>query len=201
MAKEIKVRLIFTENLLGSSPANENIYRDFIGSKAPDAASVEDEVAALGVDDVIEKGMTIFPKLEDGTPFIWDYQIKGFFKDSCAVLRKVPSSKSSKIKAFKKEIDGLIFINERRIPLIFDGKIGICQRPLRAQTAQGERIALSISEEVPSGATIEFSINMLCDEHEAAVREWLDYGKLRGLGQWRNSGKGRFTWEEIDYIF
>lgn len=30
-----------------------------------------------------------------------------------------------------------------------------------------------------------------------AVREWLDYGMLRGLGQWRNSGKGRFTWEEI----
>lgn len=25
--------------------------------------------------------------------------------------------------------------------------------------------------------------------------EWLDYGKLRGLGQWRNSGKGRFTYE------
>lgn len=29
------------------------------------------------------------------------------------------------------------------------------------------------------------------------VREWLDYGQLRGLFQWRNSGKGRFTWEEV----
>ena len=24
--------------------------------------------------------------------------------------------------------------------------------------------------------------------------EWLDYGQLRGLGQWRNSGKGRFRY-------
>lgn len=30
------------------------------------------------------------------------------------------------------------------------------------------------------------------------VREWLDYGALRGLFQWRNSGKGRFEWEEVD---
>ena len=32
---------------------------------------------------------------------------------------------------------------------------------------------------------------------EALVREWLDYGAYSGIGQWRNSGKGRFTWEEI----
>ena len=28
-------------------------------------------------------------------------------------------------------------------------------------------------------------------------RECLDYGVLRGIGQWRNSGKGRYLWEEI----
>ena len=32
---------------------------------------------------------------------------------------------------------------------------------------------------------------------EDVVRECLDYGQLRGLAQWRNSGKGRFAWEEI----
>ena len=40
--KNIKVRLTFTEGILGTSPANADIYRDFIGSKAPDAASIED---------------------------------------------------------------------------------------------------------------------------------------------------------------
>lgn len=59
--KEIKVKLTFTEPILGTSPSNGEIYREFIGSKAPDASSVEDEVAALGADAVAEKGMTVFP--------------------------------------------------------------------------------------------------------------------------------------------
>lgn len=195
--KEIKVRLTFVEPILGTSPANEDVYRDFIGSKAPDAVSVEDEVAALGVDAVAEKGMTVFPRLDDGTPFLYDYQIKGFFKDTCGGLRKVKGTASEKIKAYKKEIDKLIFPEPRCIPLLFDGPIGECQRPLRAQTAQGERVSLAISEEIPAGAAIEFSIVCLHDDHEKAVREWLDYGRLSGIGQWRNSGKGRFRWEEL----
>lgn len=194
--KEMKVKLTFIEPILGTSPANEDVYRDFIGSKAPDAASVEDEVAALGADAVVEKGMTVFPRLEDGTPFFYDYQIKGFFKDTCGGLRKVKDSESAKIKAFKKEIDKLIFPEPRCIPINFDGVIGLCQRPLRAQTMQGERVSLAISEEIPAGATAEFTITMMA-EHEAAVREWLDYGRFSGIGQWRNSGKGRFRWEEV----
>ena len=75
--------------------------------------------------------------------------------------------------------------------------MGNCQRPLRASTAQGERIALAHSEAVPVGSFIEFEITLLDEAHEKAVVEWLDYGRLRGLGQWRNSGKGRFKWEEV----
>ena len=193
--KEIKVKITFTEALLGTSPANEELYRVFVGSKAPDADSIEDEVASLGVDAVVEKGMTVFPRLEDGTPFLYDYQIKGFFKDTCGGLRKVKGTASEKIKAYKKEIDKLVFPEPRCIPLCFEGELGVCQRP-RAQTAQGERVSLAISEEAPAGATMEFSVVCLCDDHEKAVREWLDYGRFSGIGQWRNSGKGRFTWEE-----
>lgn len=195
--KTIKVKLTFTEPILGTSPKNTDVYRDFIGAKSPDASTIEDEVAALGVDAVTEKGMTGFPKLDDGTPFLYDYQIKGFFKDTCGGLRKVKSTESSKIKAFKKEIGKLIFVEPRCIPMRFDGELGECQRPLRAQTMQGERISLAISEEAPAGTEIEFSIVMLSDDYEKAAREWLDYGRFSGIGQWRNSGKGRFTWEEI----
>lgn len=195
--KQLKVRITFIESVLGSTPANEDIYRDYIGSKAEDAKTVEDEVKALGVEAVTEKGKTIFSKLEDGTPFMYDYHIKGFFKDTCGGLRKVPDTLSSKIKAFKKEIDKLVFIKERKIPIVFDGKIGECQRPLRASTMQGERVSIAISEEIPAGATMEFTIVYLLDSYEKVIREWLDYGVLSGLGQWRNSGHGRFTWEEI----
>lgn len=195
--KRMKVRLTFTESVLGTSPANENVYRDFIGTKAPDASSVEDEVEALGADAVVEKGMTVFPRTEDGRPFVYDYQIKGFFKDSCGGLRKVKGSESEKIKAYKKEIDKLIFVEPRQIP--FDGPVEITelQRPLRAQTMQGERVSLAISEQIPAGTSIEFEVIMLSDTHERAVKEWLDYGKLSGLGQWRNASRGRFDWEEI----
>lgn len=194
--EKIKVKLTFTEAILGTCPANEDVYRDFIATKAPDAATIEDEVEALGVDAVVEKGMTVFPK-RDGVPFLYDYQIKGFFKDTCGGYRKVDGSESSKIKAYKKEIDKLIFVDEREIPITGFEKIGVCQRPLRAQTPQGERISLAMSEEIPSGAEIEFTITCLCDTHIKAVREWLDYGKYSGIGQWRNSGKGRFIWEEV----
>ena len=43
-------------------------------------------------------------------------------------------------------------------------------------------------------STCEFDVILLDDSHEKVVREWLDYGILRGIGQWRNSGKGRFTY-------
>ena len=33
--KNIKARLTFTDGILGTSPANKDISRDFIGSKAP----------------------------------------------------------------------------------------------------------------------------------------------------------------------
>lgn len=196
--KTMKIRITFTEPILGTSPSNKDVYRDYIGSKAPDASTIEDEVEALGVDEVAEKSMTVFPRTADGVPFLYDYQIKGFFKDTCGGLKKVTSTRSSKIKAYKKEIDKLIFPFPREIPFENFGTIGECQRPLRAQTAQGERISLAMSEEIPAGATITFSVDMLSDEHEDLLREWLDYGKYSGIGQWRNAGKGRFYWQELD---
>ena len=111
--------------------------------------------------------------------------------------KKTALNESGKLTAYKKIIDGLIFVQPRKIPFENYGEIGLLQRPLRAQTAQGERISLACSEEIPAGATVTFDILMLSDEHEAAVREWLDYGELRGIGQWRNASHGQFTWEEI----
>lgn len=195
--KELKVKLTFTESILGTCPNNKDIYTDYIGSKSPDAATIEEEIACLGVDTVAEKGMTIFPKDEQGTPFLYDYQIKGFFKDTCGGLRKVKNSESSKIKAYKKEIDKLIFIKERNIPFEDITNMGVKERSLRAQTMQGDRITLAKSEEINADSKLTFTIIMLCDEHEKAVREWLDYGRFSGIGQWRNAGHGTFTWEEL----
>lgn len=192
--KKIKIKLTLTEEMLGTCSNDKEIHREFIASKSPDPKTIEDEVLSVGIDATVAKSMTVFPR-ESGRPFVYDYQIKGFFKDACSALARVPESKSSKIKAYKRIIDGTIFVQPRKIFLSTDTIIGNCQRPLRAQTAQGERIALANSETIPAGTVIEFDILMLDEGHEKLILEWLEYGQLKGLGQWRNSGKGRFKFE------
>lgn len=212
--KLLKIKWTFLEGVLGTSTADEEIYRNYLASKAPalELADEEAEVIAesKSVDEQFAQALTIFPKLEDGTPFQYDYQVKGFFKDACGMLSRLTgkdpetgkkgkaTNESSKMKAFKKEIDGNIFVFPRKIPIVFDGKLNICQRSLRASTPMGERVALSASEEAPAGSTMEFYVLCLNDNHVPAVLEWMDYGLLRGTGQWRNSGKGRFSYELIE---
>ena len=155
---------------------------------------------ALGAEWVEEKGMTVFPRTDDGEPMLWDYQWKGYFKEACGMLRRADKTESKKLKAYKKEIDGLLFVKPRKIALqIPDGKqMGRCQRPLRAQTAQGERVALSDSETVPAGTTQTFKLDLRKKDLLPYVIEWLEYGEDHGTGQWRNSGKGTFLFKMTD---
>lgn len=204
---DLHVKLTFTEPILGTASADPEIHRTYIASKAPDAPSKEEEVAAIGVDGVEEKSMTVFPRDAQGQPILFDYQIKGFFKDACSMLQRCRAGKTGKpepfakescspaLKAYKKIIDGCIFIMERQIPINLSGPMGSLQRPLRGQTAQGERIALANSEMIPAGSSIEITIRCLHESFAPAVMEWLDYGSLRGIGQWRNGSYGRFDYE------
>ena len=123
--KNLKVKLTFIEGVLGTAPNNPELYRDFIASKAPDASTIDDEVAAIGVDGIVEKSLTVFPRNQDGQPIFYDYQIKGLFKDACGSLRKVADSESAKIKAYKKQRDGLICSCPRIINLIPRDENGI----------------------------------------------------------------------------
>jgi hypothetical protein len=189
------------EELLGTASANPEIHAEFIASKGPDSKSLEEEVAALGVEKVLEKAMTIFPK-ENDKPFLWDYQLKGFIKEATGVMIelidgeiKVGKTKLTKW-TFKRIVDNYVFVTPRK--LFINGKLGHnCTRPLRADTMQGERVSLTTSEVIDAGATIEAEIRCLVPSLEDLITKCLDYGKLKGLGQWRNSGKGRFDWKEI----
>jgi hypothetical protein len=201
----LKIKVTFDEEVLGTANANPDIHQEWIASKANDEAKAKEEVEAINSEETFEKSMTIFPKDKNGNPFVWDYQWKGYLKDAFKALKKVPKSECGKIKAYKQEIDGLIFPAPRKIKInIPEGEsIGICQRPLRASTPQGERVALASSETAPEGSTMEFEIILLADMkdsnvHEKAVIEALNYGRLRGFGQWRNASKGRFHYEILE---
>lgn len=72
------------------------------------------------------------------------------------------------------------------------------ETPLRAETAQGPRVALAHSETCPAGSWIEMDILTRQDDLMKYVPEWLNSGMFSGISQWRNAGKGRFVWEQLD---
>lgn len=193
--KSMKVEITFTEPLLGTVSGDPKLAEDYIMNKHPDGVQ-EDEKDSL--EETMEKATTYFARdKENGKslPMLWDYQIKGFFKDACSMMLRV--AKVSDLTAYKKVIDGLIFVKPRRIHLQLSGDLTFLERPLRASTAKGERIALARSEVAPVGTKIEIEILLLKPSLQKYVKKWLDYGILRGLGQWRNASYGRFTWKEL----
>jgi len=201
----MKILITFTEPLLGTITGNKEIFEDFFESKNPkDIETKNEEINAL---PDIEKASTAFARDIDGKPMLWDYQIKGFFKEACRAMidtETITKEELSKIRLssylHKKTIDQQIFVMPRRIKLNLpngDEKLPFCERPLRGETRRGERIALARSEEAPSGTKIEVEIIALNDKLMNYIKRWLDYGALLGMGQWRNSGKGRFSWELI----
>ena len=194
----MNVRLTLIEEMLGTKAANPDVFSDFIASKAPDGDKRREELDTA--ENREEAGTTVFSRDDNGKPMLWDYQIKGFFKDACGALRRADGTASKELKAYKTTIDGVIFVNPRKIALQLPtgATVGVCERPLRADTAQGPRVSVCRSETVPAGTIIECEIVIMAATLKKLVTEWLDYGKLRGLGQWRNSGKGRIKWEEIE---
>lgn len=106
IGERIAVRLTLLEEALGMTPGDPEIYGNWIASKAPEPENGAEEVGVIEGMEAVEDATTCFPRTEDGVPFCWDYQIKGFFKDACSSLRRVPGTRSSKLTAFKKVIGG-----------------------------------------------------------------------------------------------
>ena len=228
------------EDCLGTGPSDKDLLSTFIASRAPDAASREEEIAALGEDTLVQKGTTVFYRgifKDAGTkyidvldrregikfniddkdivrkPFFWNYQLRGMFKDSCGLLSRASYGESAGLKAYKKVIDGGVFVFPRRIAIrtadfyVTDEgdfipcdpeNLKVLQRPLRIQDKNGERTAIAASEVIPAGSRIKFGVAVTDSKFMAAVYEWLNYGSEHGLGAWRNSGKGIFRWRELN---
>ena len=200
--KTKKYKATFTEGLLATKPNDTAVHETYIAAKRSEGAAQDEldaEERAIAEVERLEKGTTVFHRTEDGHPMVWDYQVKGFLKDAIKALRRDPDSACAKLKAYKGVIDGSVFIKPRQIRLVLPegGQLGTCQRPLRAQTMQGERVALACSEEAPAGTTMEFEVLVLAPGLDKVLEECFEYAQLRFMGAWRNSGKGTATIEEI----
>ncbi len=217
---KLTVKCTLIEDVLGMTAPTKELLSNFIQlqkkrlekkSAIITANKEKEELSAIDLQikemENEGRGFTVFPRDTDGTPIFWDYQLKGFFKDSFKALLESDNDKFTKTACgFSKWtsdriVDQLIFPGPRKIRIILPegGEIGICDRPLRATDNHGiQRVAIASSESIPAGATVEFTITYLKSGLKTQILEALKYGQLRGFGQWRNSGKGRFTFEVIE---
>lgn len=202
----MKVEIEFTEPLLGTRAGNKELATEYQATKHPEHIQNDELDAIENIDENLEKSSTVFDRDGEGRPFLWDYQIKGFFKAACLAMIETDTIKKEELRAVrltnymhKRTIDTQVFITPRMIVLQMPDGAGMsfCERPLRGQTARGERVSLARSEEAPAGTKMVLEIITLNKKLNVYIGKWLEYGLLYGLGQWRNSGKGRFKFKFV----
>lgn len=203
-----------TEELLASSPCDPSVYKTFIASQAPKPEQTTDEVETLQQREIT--GWSVFHSDDKGL-FLFDFHIKGFLKEAGRNITGTSKPKEEKpkegskattqskepqgITALVSKVDRFVFVSPRRLYFKRNGKIikapdGTKERPLRAMTMQGPRVSLKRSDMLNAGVEITFTVSILpLGEKEIKqkhIAEWLEYGRLCGLGEWRNGGFGRF---------
>lgn len=183
--KSVEIRLL-TE-LLGTVPMNKKIYSTYIESLRPKGITGEEE--AENIEEREQQGWTGFQKDENGL-FVYDYYIKGFFKNAASVLKE-----DLKIKNLKSKVINLLFPQPRKIYLGCQEADHVIERPLRGQTPQGPMVTLAKSDALKAGRIIKFDVVLLTGKNELKediIEKLLEYGQYQGLGQFRNGGYGRF---------
>ena len=198
--------------ILGSNPANPKIHEEFVANKAANLTKAKEETAMLPTPEEYEEmvknikaqGFTVFLR-DEGKLVMAGYTIKGFFKSAMSTLKSQLNIGSPRGK-----IDELLFIGENYIPILrrngdpVTAPDEIFERPLRAETMQGPRVSLAASEQVNDWMLV-VTLTLLENAGTAkskpltwdAIEDCLSYGEFKGLGQWRNSGLGSFTYEQV----
>jgi hypothetical protein len=182
---KVNVKIELLERMLGTAPDPE-IYSKYIASKAPEGTDTADEVETL--EQLEERGTTRFHKDEKGL-FIYNYMIIGFLKEAGNSLKEQLG-----VKALKSKIEQFIFCKPRKIYLGKTAPDGVFERPKRVNGPNGPQSTLGKSEYIEAGTTIEFTLDIL-DHKEVKsdiIKQILEYGEYKGLGQWRNGGYGSF---------
>lgn len=152
-----------------------------------------------------DKGTTcFFRNPETGEVCIGSHMILGFLKASGESIAKTLPKKNGTVLQSATYTNGIINQHVKITPDLIDASNDIVrdswnnpvylQRSLRAMTAQGPRISLAKSEQLPKDTTFQFEINVLKNSPltEEHITTMLSYGQIKGLGQWRNAGHGSF---------
>jgi hypothetical protein len=187
-----RLKIIFTAPLLGSQPTYD-IAPEYIARR--NNIVIDEEEAAL-LPDLLERGTTVFHRLPAGGPALMNYHVMGFFKEAARALNgKVTGG----VRNLRYKVSAYIIVSPRILPLHLPAGalVDYFERPLRAETATGSRVAIARSEEVPEATWFEAGLEVIRSEiGEEVLRDLLDYGFSHGFGQWRTSGFfGTFRYE------
>ena len=211
----------FTTRLLGTAPADKEVYKAFISKKRQDEAERRAKAAERTgqptvppqgteheeVDTIREEaGITVFHNdadqtCEDGSKghglFLFDYQVGGFWKEAGEILQAEHG-----IPMVRSKLDNFMLIEPRRIYIRDDDGKALqkadlqIERPLRAMTMQGPRVSLACSEVVNPGRHIAYTVDFLPFLKTGRGKEAkaLDIDKFVELILWFGKRKGRGQW-------
>lgn len=145
---------------------------------------------------------------------LWDYQIKAMVKQVGLTLGLKVPGKTTGTASVGTDIQRLVWpfpvdarlsagrdvLVPKSIHLRRDGQIitqpdRLFERPLRAQTAQGPRVSIAVSEvlDPPLSATFRLVCLKGCRVTRQQLEDIFSYGIFEGMGQWRGAGWGRYA--------
>jgi hypothetical protein len=196
MKTEIRrIKIVLMTPQLGTVPKDPNAFifmneRAGVEPKADELECLPPVVAGE------EKGVTGFMTDTDGL-FIFDYLIKGFFKNAANVLKE-----QEQITGFRSKIQQFLFVYPRKVRTghMFPGEI--LRRPITINDRNGQRVAIAASETIPEGTEMTFYLEFIENAvmNDATIASCLEYGRLCGLGQFRGGGYGRFITLEYEAL-
>ncbi len=191
------VELELTTPQLGTIPYDPQVFKQYIESLKPkDQEDQEDESQFVKQTEI--KGWTGFMRDKKGL-FIKSYMIKGFLKHAGDVLKDQLG-----IRAMKSKIDDYIFITPLHLypDPQSNGNLQHIERSLRVMTMQGPRVTLARSDYLPEGTKWKFKLINLWPNlfKEKLLKGLFAYGKLMGLGQFRNGNYGAFELRKFEKV-
>lgn len=201
-------RITLIEPILGSLPSQRQVYQDLVAARAPepDVEGVE-EMAMLP--EGMDARTTVFLRNNEGMCSLLDYQFFGFLKEAGNTLKDIVQyeSQGRRAKATKEGIAALrsklgryAFCGPRIIPLQKEPN-GIFRRPLRRITKDGPMSCIATSELINAGLSFDVWIGLLPhgEVQWSVIEQLLEYGQMKGLGQFRGGGFGRFAFDLVSH--
>jgi len=86
---KLNIRINFIESILGSAPADPDIFTRFVSAKAPSPWQQAEENDTIP-ERVPDTGATVFHRDKKGL-FLFDYHLRGFLKESGNILKDTDS--------------------------------------------------------------------------------------------------------------